>query len=60
MNEELWKQAPVLTGSTKFEPLSGTKSILVTGGAGFMYVNCKAILQEVAECATLQAVARFL
>ncbi|KAJ4372051.1 hypothetical protein N0V83_003824 [Neocucurbitaria cava] len=36
VKEELWKQAPVLTGSTKFKPLLGTKSILVTGGAGFI------------------------
>lgn len=38
VKEELWKEAPVLTGSTKFEPLGNTKNILVTGGAGFMYV----------------------
>lgn len=37
--EELSKQAPVFTGSTKFEPLPDAKNILVTGGAGFMYVN---------------------
>ncbi|KAF1842722.1 NAD(P)-binding protein [Cucurbitaria berberidis CBS 394.84] len=36
VKEELWKQAPVLTGSTKFEPLLDTKCILVTGGAGFI------------------------
>lgn len=45
----------MLTGSTKFEPLLDTKNILVTGGAGFMYVDCGAIMQEVAERATLQA-----
>lgn len=33
---ELWKQAPVLIGSTKFEPLADAKNILVTGGAGFI------------------------
>jgi hypothetical protein len=40
VTEDLWKQAPVLTGSTKFEPLSDAKNILITGGAGFMYVDC--------------------
>jgi hypothetical protein len=29
----------VLLGSTKFEPLPDAKNILVTGGAGFMYVR---------------------
>lgn len=37
--QELSKQAPVFVGSTKFEPLQDAKNILVTGGAGFMYVN---------------------
>ena len=32
----VWKDAPVLTGTTKFEPLPDVKSIMVTGGAGFM------------------------
>jgi hypothetical protein len=32
----VWKEAPILTGSTKFEPLPGVKNIMVTGGAGFM------------------------
>lgn len=36
VKEELWRQAPVFTGSTKFEPLPDAKSILVTGGAGFI------------------------
>ncbi|KAF2850686.1 NAD(P)-binding protein [Plenodomus tracheiphilus IPT5] len=36
VQQELWKQAPVLVGSTKFEPLANTKNILVTGGAGFI------------------------
>lgn len=31
-----WKDAPILTGSTKFEPLTDVKNILITGGAGFM------------------------
>lgn len=35
---DLWKQAPILTGTTKFEPLPDAHNILVTGGAGFMYV----------------------
>ena len=38
VKDELWKQAPVLTGNTRFEPLHDAKHILVTGGAGFMYV----------------------
>jgi hypothetical protein len=33
----VWKNAPILTGSTKFEPLPGVKNIMITGGAGFMY-----------------------
>lgn len=33
-----WRDAPVLTGSTKFAPLADCKNILVTGGAGFMFV----------------------
>lgn len=42
VKEELWRQAPVFTGSTKFEPLPDAKSILVTGGAGFMCVHSPA------------------
>jgi hypothetical protein len=34
----VWKDAPVLTGSTKYEPLPDVKNIMITGGAGFMYV----------------------
>jgi hypothetical protein len=34
----IWQNAPILTGSTKFEPLPDVKNIMVTGGAGFMYV----------------------
>jgi len=33
----IWKEAPVLIGTTKFTPLSDVKNIMVTGGAGFMY-----------------------
>jgi hypothetical protein len=33
----VWKEAPLLTGSTKFEPLPDVKNIMITGGAGFMY-----------------------
>ncbi|KAH7372275.1 hypothetical protein BKA66DRAFT_468601 [Pyrenochaeta sp. MPI-SDFR-AT-0127] len=36
VKEELWRQAPVFTGSTKFEPLPDAKGILITGGAGFI------------------------
>ncbi len=32
----VWKDAPVLTGTTKFEPLPDVKNIMITGGAGFM------------------------
>jgi dTDP-glucose 4,6-dehydratase len=32
----VWKEAPVLIGSTKFEPLPEVKNIMITGGAGFM------------------------
>lgn len=32
----VWKDAPVLTGSTKYEPLPDVKNIMITGGAGFM------------------------
>ncbi|KAL5116291.1 hypothetical protein ACEQ8H_005849 [Pleosporales sp. CAS-2024a] len=33
---ELWQQAPVLIGTTKFEPLPDAKNVLITGGAGFI------------------------
>ncbi|KAF2806130.1 dTDP-D-glucose 4,6-dehydratase [Mytilinidion resinicola] len=33
---EVWTQAPLLTGTTKFEPLPNIKNIMVTGGAGFI------------------------
>lgn len=32
----IWKEAPVLTGTTKFEPLPDVKNIMITGGAGFI------------------------
>ncbi|KXX74956.1 dTDP-D-glucose 4,6-dehydratase [Madurella mycetomatis] len=32
----IWKEAPVLIGTTKFEPLSDVKNIMITGGAGFI------------------------
>jgi dTDP-glucose 4,6-dehydratase len=28
-----------LTGTTKYEPLPDVKNIMITGGAGFMWVN---------------------
>jgi hypothetical protein len=34
----VWKESPVLKGSTQFEPLPDVKNIMITGGAGFMYV----------------------
>jgi hypothetical protein len=39
VKQEIWKQAPILAGSTKFEPLHDVQNILITGGAGFMYVG---------------------
>lgn len=33
---QVWKTAPVLIGTTKFEPRDGVRNIMVTGGAGFM------------------------
>ncbi|XWW93496.1 hypothetical protein V2A60_001429 [Cordyceps javanica] len=32
----IWKAAPVLIGTTKFEPRSDVRNIMVTGGAGFI------------------------
>ncbi|RKU48195.1 hypothetical protein DL546_009568 [Coniochaeta pulveracea] len=32
----VWKDAPILTGTTKFEPLPDVKNIMITGGAGFI------------------------
>jgi hypothetical protein len=32
----VWKEAPILKGSTKYEPLPDVKNIMITGGAGFM------------------------
>lgn len=37
-NYGVWKEAPILTGTTKFEPLPDVKNIMITGGAGFMFV----------------------
>jgi hypothetical protein len=34
----VWKKAPLLKGTTQFEPLPDVKNIMITGGAGFMYV----------------------
>ncbi|KAF3223523.1 hypothetical protein TWF106_004914 [Orbilia oligospora] len=31
-----WRQAPLLLGSTKFEPLPDVHNIMITGGAGFI------------------------
>ncbi|KAI4915896.1 hypothetical protein J4E90_004342 [Alternaria incomplexa] len=36
VKQELWEQAPILIGSTNFEPLPDAKNILITGGAGFI------------------------
>ncbi|KAH8843313.1 hypothetical protein MCOR27_002373 [Pyricularia oryzae] len=32
----VWKEAPILKGTTNFEPLPDVKNIMVTGGAGFI------------------------
>lgn len=32
----VWQEAPILIGSTKFEPLPDVRNIMITGGAGFM------------------------
>ncbi|KAK3375197.1 dTDP-D-glucose 4,6-dehydratase [Podospora didyma] len=32
----VWQEAPVLIGTTKFEPLPDVKNIMITGGAGFI------------------------
>ncbi|KAL8979423.1 MAG: hypothetical protein Q9177_006148 [Variospora cf. flavescens] len=34
---ELWKEAPIFMGTTKFDPLPDVGTIMITGGAGFMY-----------------------
>jgi len=49
---ELWQQAPVLTGSTKFVPLQDAKNILVTGGAGFMYDLAHHLSEALNGCAS--------
>ncbi|KAF1969182.1 NAD(P)-binding protein [Bimuria novae-zelandiae CBS 107.79] len=36
LTDDLWKQAPVLTGNTRFKPREDARNILVTGGAGFI------------------------
>ncbi|KIE00314.1 dTDP-D-glucose 4,6-dehydratase, partial [Metarhizium majus ARSEF 297] len=33
---DVWKQAPILKGTTNFEPRPDVKNIMVTGGAGFI------------------------
>lgn len=33
---DVWKRAPVLKGTTRFEPRPDVRNIMVTGGAGFM------------------------
>jgi len=35
---ELWTQAPILKGTTKFEPLADARNIMVAGGARFTCV----------------------
>ncbi|KAK4499053.1 hypothetical protein PRZ48_009565 [Zasmidium cellare] len=36
IDDNLWRDAPLLTGQTSFEPLPDVKNILVTGGEGFI------------------------
>ncbi|RFU76355.1 dtdp-d-glucose 4,6-dehydratase [Trichoderma arundinaceum] len=38
---DIWQQAPVLTGTTQFEPRSDVRNIMITGGAGFIALNDK-------------------
>ncbi|KKA30095.1 hypothetical protein TD95_005432 [Thielaviopsis punctulata] len=33
---QVWEEAPLLLGTTKFDPLPGMKNILITGGSGFI------------------------
>lgn len=33
---DIWKDAPILKGTTKFDPLPDVGTIMITGGAGFM------------------------
>ncbi|KAM5365798.1 hypothetical protein ACJA88_012312 [Fusarium oxysporum] len=33
---DIWQHAPILTGSTKFEPQQDVKNIMITGGEGFI------------------------
>ncbi|KAF5643617.1 dTDP-glucose 4 6-dehydratase [Fusarium sp. NRRL 52700] len=33
---DIWKHAPVLIGTTRFEPRPDVKNIMITGGAGFI------------------------
>ncbi|EQL02570.1 dTDP-D-glucose 4,6-dehydratase [Ophiocordyceps sinensis CO18] len=33
---DVWKKAPLLKGSTQFEPLPNVKNVMITGGAGFI------------------------
>ncbi|KAF4949929.1 hypothetical protein FGADI_8530 [Fusarium gaditjirri] len=40
---DIWQHAPILTGSTKFEPQQDVKNIMITGGEGF-------IPSEVLDC----------
>lgn len=35
-DDEAWREAPILVGHTKFDPLHDVQNILVTGGEGFM------------------------
>jgi len=34
----IWEDAPFLQGSTQFEPQAEINNIMITGGAGFMWV----------------------
>ncbi|TGJ82201.1 hypothetical protein E0Z10_g6542 [Xylaria hypoxylon] len=35
-DSSIWSSAPLLIGTTKFEPLPDVKNIMITGGAGFI------------------------
>ncbi|KAL1585901.1 hypothetical protein WHR41_04955 [Cladosporium halotolerans] len=36
VDDGIWRDAPILTGQTQWQPLTGVKNILVTGGEGFI------------------------
>ena len=35
-DDGVWKEAPILIGTTRFDPLPDVRNIMITGGSGFM------------------------